>query len=115
MFTTLLFDPPRRLTKFKTRQRALTRLKFGRPPNYEIDVPFSKYSFKTQCAMTAIGGGLGGLAIVVPILLFVDKRRPEVTKDASRECLRDAASFRVSIIVAIVSITVVNLLMLTDI
>ncbi|MEY4158786.1 MAG: hypothetical protein RL743_1281 [Actinomycetota bacterium] len=115
MFDSLFSDPPRVLTKFKARKRTLSRLKYASRENHYIQVPLSRYSFKTQCALTAIGGGLGGLAIVVPILLFVDERQPEVAKDASRECLRDTASFGIPIFMAIVSIAVVNLLILTDI
>ena len=115
MFPPDMSDPPRRLTQFKARQRALTRLKFASPGSRDIKVPVYRFSFKTRCAMAAMGGGLGGLAIVLPILLFVDERKPTVAKDASRECLRDAASFGIPLFVAIVSIVVVNLLMLTNI
>ena len=108
-------DPPRRLTQFKARQRALTRLKFASPGSRDIEVPVYRFSFKTRCAMAATGGGLGGLAIVLPILLFVDERKPTVAKDASRECLRNTASVGIPLFMGIVAIAFVNLFMFTDI
>ena len=64
--------------------------------------------------MGAVGGGLGGLAIVVPILLFVDERQPEVTKTASRECIREAGAVGLPLFVAFIAIAMLNLMMLAD-
>jgi hypothetical protein len=92
----------------------LSRLKYASRENHYIKVPLSRYSFKTRYAMAAAGGGLGGLAIVLPILLFVDERQPEAAKATTRECLREASSLGLPIFVAFTAIAVANLLMLTN-